>query len=135
MARERIRKATTGTDPTVADTLLSDAAAIYGDARGELGSKSILVLGALASFATETVLAGHFIVQAGKNGFETEAGMALLEYAHRCETQASRAMVAALSACKALLENKKRQPLTVQSWPLANTVRHEGEDDPPEVKP
>jgi hypothetical protein len=101
-ARKRLQEAGEAVVPSDADALLSDAMAVYASARLELGSASVFVLGPTVAFATETVLAGYFAKQAATAGFETERGLELLDAAHRCETQAQRAMTAALAAMKAL---------------------------------
>jgi hypothetical protein len=101
-ARTRVREAVEGQGRSLADALLSDAMAVYASARLELGSASVFVLAPLTSFATESVLAQHFTKLAAELGFDTERGLLMLETAHRCETQAQRAMTAALAAKKAL---------------------------------
>jgi hypothetical protein len=106
-ARTRLQDLGEGVTPPVADELLRDALAVYGSARVELGSSSVFVLANLISFATESVLAGYFARKSGDAGFDTELGAGLLELTHRCETQAQRAMTAALAAQKALPKRAK----------------------------
>ena len=108
-ARKRLQELGEGVEPSAADTLQTDAMAVYGSARLELGSSSIFVLANLVTFATEAVLAGYFSKRAGELGFDTEEGASMLEVSHRCETQSQRAMTAALAATKALGGKKKRK--------------------------
>lgn len=106
-ARTRLRELDGGLPAPIADELLSDAMSVFNSARVELGSSSVFVLSNAVMFATESVLAGHFAKQAAVAGFDTERGAELLEMAHRCETQAQRAMTAALAAVKALPKRGK----------------------------
>ncbi|HYP87901.1 MAG TPA: hypothetical protein VEQ59_07100 [Polyangiaceae bacterium] len=91
-----------GEAPSVADELLDASMAVYNAARVELGSSSVLVTAPLVSFASESVLSGHFLNLAAAAGLDTERGATLLEMAHACQRQAQRAMTAALAALKAL---------------------------------
>jgi hypothetical protein len=111
-ARARLRDVVGGEGRPVADALLNDAMAVYGSARVELGKSSVFVLAPLASFATESVLAQHFTKLAAEAGFDTERGGQLLELAHRCETQAQRAMTAALAASKAVPQRRGQEDST-----------------------
>lgn len=106
-ARTRLEALGEGVPRPVADELLQAALAVYGSARVELGSSSVFVLANLITFATESVLAGYFAKEAATAGFDTERGGELLERGHRCETQAQRAMTAALAAVKALPKRGK----------------------------
>jgi hypothetical protein len=101
-ARARLLAADDTLPRSVADELLRDALAVYGSAKSELGSSSVFVLANLVTFATESVLSGYFAKQAAEQGFDTARGGQLLELGHKCETQAQRAMTAALAARKAL---------------------------------
>ena len=108
-ARKRLQEAGEAVPPSDADALLSDAMAVYASARLELGSASVFVLGPTVAFATETVLSGYFAKLAADAGFDTERGLELLVVAQRCETQAARAMTAALAATKALGEKRPKR--------------------------
>jgi hypothetical protein len=102
-AEQRIGEAlATGSEPTVADVLLRDALHVFNAARAELGSRSVFAQGPTIAYAVETVLAGFFMREAAAAGFTTERGLELHERAMACETQAARAMTAALAAAKAL---------------------------------
>lgn len=109
-ARTRVREAVGGEARPVADELLNDALAVFGSVRVELDSRSVLVLGPAVTYATETVLAGYFVKLAAEKGLETEEGARLLGLAHACETQATRALTAALAAAKAVGGRKKVGP-------------------------
>lgn len=112
----RVRAAAEGEVPTVADALLADAMAVYSSSRRELGTRSTLVLSSLAVHASESVLAGHYLRRAAELGLETKHGAALVEMAHRCETQAARAMTAALAATRVLSERPPRRRNQTPSW-------------------
>lgn len=106
-AAERVRVATAGEAVCERDRLLADANAVYASTCCELGTRSTLVLSALAAHACESVLAGHFVQSAAAVGLGTDEGGRLLGLAHSCETQASRAMTAALAAMKALMHRRR----------------------------
>lgn len=106
-AQRRVADAAQGQAAPVADALLGDALAVYGSVRVELGSRSVLVLGPAVTYATETVLAGWFVRRAAETGLDTEEGARLLGLAHACETQATRALTAALAAAKAVGARRK----------------------------
>lgn len=108
-ARTRLQDLGEGLPRPVADELLTDAMAVYGSARLELGSSSVFVLANAVSFATESVLAGYLTKLAAQAGFDTEKGAAYLEQAQRCEQCAQRAMTAALAATKALSGRKPKR--------------------------
>jgi hypothetical protein len=124
-ALERVRDVTEGQAPEQADELLAAAMSIYASARRELGTRSTLVLSALAVHATESVLAGHYVKRAAAVGLESDQGQTLLECAHRCETQAARAMTAALAATKALRGSRSAKP-----GPYTPGFETEGEEVP-----
>jgi len=108
-AAQRISSATAdGCEPDVADQLLSDALAVHRSARTELGTRSVFVEGPCIAYAVESVLAGFYMQEAVKAGLLTERGLELHARAMQCETQASRAMTAALAATKALAARRKR---------------------------
>jgi hypothetical protein len=108
-ATARVRAVTEGQAPSETDALLADAMAVYSSVRRELGTRRTLVLSAVAVHAAESVLAGYFINRAAAVGLDTKQGAALIEMAHRCETQAARAMTAALAATKALGGRKPKR--------------------------
>lgn len=124
-ARRRLQAAGDALGRPVADELLSDAMAVYGSARLELGSRSVFVLAHLVTFSTEQVLGGYYTKLGAERGFDTEEGRAFVDMAHTCQTQAARAMTAALAALKAL-------PKPDKSRSLADTIDAEAdalEDD------
>jgi len=100
------------TEPSASDRLLADALAVFHAARRELGSGSAFVQGPTIAYAAETILAGYFMSEAAQAGFLTDRGMQLHERAMACETQAARAMTAALAATKALGGRKTRRRAT-----------------------
>lgn len=108
-ARKRVQLALGAECPSATDELLSDAMSIYSSSKLDLGSRSVLVLGPLVTHATETVLAGFFARRAAELGLESEEAGRLLGLAHACETQATRALTAALAACKGLAGRKDGQ--------------------------
>lgn len=109
-ARARVREATQGEPASVGDELLSHALAVFGSVGLELDTRSVLVGGPAVTYATETILGGYFVKQAIERGLETEEGARLLGLAHACETQATRALTAAMAAAKAISGRKKASP-------------------------
>jgi hypothetical protein len=113
-ARTRLQRAVEGEPVSKVDELLAGAESVYAASRRELGVRSTLVLGRLATHATDSVLYGYFIQRATEVGLETAQGAALLELAHGCDTRATRAMTAALAGAKALAgSGRKRRGKTV----------------------
>jgi hypothetical protein len=113
-AEKRVNEAlASSTDPSEADAVLRDALAIFEAARAELGTRSVFAQGPTIAYAVETALAGFYMQAAGAAGFLTEKGMLLHDRAMACETQANRAMTAALAASKALGGKKKPKPVSV----------------------
>jgi hypothetical protein len=106
-ARTRIIQSA-GATPDVADELLADALAVAAAARIELGVKSVFVEGPIIAYAVESILAGYYTKEAASAGFLTPLGMKLQERAMQCETQATRAMTAALAAAKAMGTRRAR---------------------------
>ena len=104
-ANDRL-KSVVGEGP-VADQLLADASAVHRAARLELGTSSVFVEGPSIAYAVESVLAGYFMAEAAQAGFLSDRGLELHQRAMQCETQAQRAMTAALAAVKALKDRRK----------------------------
>jgi hypothetical protein len=115
-AKERISEALEkhpDVEPAVADVLLRDALLIFNACRAELGTRSVWAQGPTVAYAIETTLAGYYMQEAAAAGFLTERGEHLHDRAMACETQAARAMTAALAATKALAR-KTRQSSAMQ---------------------
>lgn len=107
-ARKRVSEALAQrAEPSVADLLLADALGVYHSARRELGTSSAFVHGPTIAYAIETILAGYYMREAAVAGFLTERGMQLHDRAMACETQAARALTAALAAAKAVGKGRK----------------------------
>jgi hypothetical protein len=113
-ARRRIVEALANqAEPEVADVLLRDALLIFEAARAELGSRSVFTQGPTIAYAIESTLAGYYHQEAALAGHLTERGLELLDRAQSCETQAARAMTAALAAAKALGSKRTRSTKSV----------------------
>jgi hypothetical protein len=121
-ARQRLREALEGVEPSAADALLAPAMSVYQSASRELASRSIFVTSALVSFAVNGVLESHYITRAAEAGLETELGMQLIELAHSCSKQAKQAMTAALAALKALSGRKPARNLVLEAIDAAGKV-------------
>lgn len=78
-----------------AKELARDIRRLYRAARRELGSDSVLVLSALATWSREAVLAGHYLSCAAAAGVASEEGRAFVEVSQKCEVRAERASVQA----------------------------------------
>jgi hypothetical protein len=79
-----------------------DTLTLYGANKRSVGNGSPIVLARLLRNAVNDVLADRLTAAAIRAGIESKQGMALLEFAHKCEARAERAMVGALAAAKAL---------------------------------
>ncbi|MDB4987836.1 MAG: hypothetical protein JWN04_3014 [Myxococcaceae bacterium] len=91
----------------VADSALALAA----DAVREVGCPSPFVEYHSQRFGLNASLAGSFTQRAAEAGFASERGLLMLEAAHRCETMATRAMVAAEAAAKSFGRSRKGKTL------------------------
>jgi hypothetical protein len=95
VAGEEVRRAL-GSDATPAESQLvaRNALVIAGDVQRDVGIFSPFIAHHVTRFGVNSALAGYLTQRSADAGFDSDRGLALLEAAHRCEQQATRAMVA-----------------------------------------
>jgi hypothetical protein len=120
-ALTRVRAATEAEPVDVRDRLLADAMAVYSSTRRELGSRSTMVLWAVSVFASEGILAAHYLERATEVGLESPEGERLHARSQTSQTQAARAMTSALAAAKALGGKRKAKRTVPPAFTLDTT--------------
>jgi hypothetical protein len=95
VAGEDVRRAL-GSDATPEESQLvaRNALVIAGDVQRDVGVFSPFIAHHVTRFGVNSALAGYFTQKAAEASFDSDRGLALLEAAHRCEQQGTRAMVA-----------------------------------------
>ncbi len=103
--QDLIEKTAGGTlEASEATEAAQGALMLYDATRANLGVDDPRVLVPALRFSVNAMLAGVFTRLAGTAGFGTEAGMAYLEMAHKCEQRADRSSVQATALAARLVD-------------------------------
>ncbi|HEX3594010.1 MAG TPA: hypothetical protein VHU80_02880 [Polyangiaceae bacterium] len=101
--RDAVQDATGGAlAPEDSREVVRAALRLYTSNRRAVGHSELPVLARLVRAAVNDALATYYTAEAARVGFATEAGLALVDAAHRAEARAERSMTAALAFAKAL---------------------------------
>lgn len=92
----------TAITPEESREVARSALRLYGAAKRSLGQDAPLVLLRVKRSSVNDALADYYTAKASKVGFDTERGMALVDFAGKCEQRAERAMTAAIAFAKAI---------------------------------
>lgn len=110
LAGKKTRKALGGAPTSEEASLVAqNALALATDAAREVAVSSPFVAHQTTRFGVNAALAGFYTQAAANAGFSTEQGMRLIELAHRCENQATKAMVACEAAVRAFAGKPRKQ--------------------------
>lgn len=72
-------------EPSEAQALAMDVRALYRAGRRDVASESPMVLSAVATWARQTVISGHYLALAAANGIASPEGLAFIDAAQRAE--------------------------------------------------
>jgi hypothetical protein len=85
-----------------ARVVVSAALKLYVANRRALGTGKVPVLARLVRASVNDALATFYTAEAARVGFGSEAGLAYVDAAHRCEARAERGMTAAIAFVRAI---------------------------------
>jgi hypothetical protein len=111
-AGENVRRAL-GSDATPEESQLvaRNALVIAGDVQRDVGVFSPFIAHQVTRFGVNSALAGFYTQKAAEHGFDSQGGVQRLEWAHRCEQQATRAMVAIEAAIRTTTRKRSEETI------------------------
>lgn len=96
--------------PEASQLVARNALVLAGDVQRDVGVVTPFIAHHVTRFGVNSALAGFFTQRAAELGFDSDRGLAMLEAAHRCEQQSTRAMVAIDAAVRTAATQKRKGP-------------------------